>query len=108
MNKWNWLEEHRTGIRVLCWAWVLVAIALIAQADDVPTDPARAHQQADGIFGLEFDAAYNRFRANHPTDRKPGTWDHVQRHDVGDAERWKDAVGKFELLKRAMKRAGYD
>jgi hypothetical protein len=109
---WNSLEEYKLVIRALCWSVIIAAIALLtqvpAEGDDVPSDPARAHQHADGIYGPEFDAAYNRFRATHPVDRKPGTWDHVHRNDVGDAERWKDAERKFDLLRRAMKRAGYE
>jgi hypothetical protein len=109
MGPWDSLEQYKARIRLACLAWFLLAcVALVqSQGSDIPTDPARAHQWADGILAPEFDASYNRFRATHPADRKPGTWDHVQTVNEGDRDRWREARDRWKELDRAMKAAGY-
>jgi hypothetical protein len=113
MNPWNSLEEYKNGVRLFCLGWMillgLVAVfgVAIVHGEDVPRDPAIAHQWADGILGPEFDAAYNRFRATHPVDKKAGTWDHVHTVNVEDKSRWAQVEQRFEALQRAMRRAGY-
>lgn len=94
-----------------CWLLIIALLGGIflqqLHADDIPTDPPRAHQWVDGILAPEFDAAYNRWRAKHPVDKKEGTWDHVFATDVGDRERGAAVLANLESLKRGMKRAGY-
>ena len=108
MSPWDSLEQYRARIRMGCLVWLLLAaVALLAKGDDIPTDPSRAHQWADGIYGPAFDSAYNRFRATLPADRNPGTWDHVQTVNEGDRDRWRDARDRWRELERAMKAAGY-
>ena len=108
MSPWDSLEQYRARIRMGCLVWLLLAaVALLAKGDDIPTDPASAHQWADGIYGLQFDAAYNKFRAMHPADRNPGTWDHVHTVNEGDRDRWRVARDRWRDLERAMKAAGY-
>ena len=100
-------REHALWISLASLLLILLLAVFDASADDTPTSPTAAHQWADAILAPEFDASYNRFRAGHPSDRKPGTWDHAYQIDIHDQERWKDAEAKFETLRRAMKKAGY-
>jgi hypothetical protein len=88
-------------------AVVALALLAIAHADDVPTDPVQAHVWADRILQSEFSAAYNRFIAGHPVDRKPGTNDHTLTTNAGDRERWIATRDAFKVLDGAMRRAGY-
>jgi hypothetical protein len=113
MNPWNSLEEYKNGVRLFGLGWIILlglvsafGIA-IARGDDIPRDPAIAHQWADAVLAPEFDAAYNRFRATHPQDRKAGTWDHVQTVNAEDRERWAVTVERWKALERSMKNAGY-
>jgi hypothetical protein len=111
MGPWDSLEQYKARVRLACLAWLLIVGVLLcslsSQGSDIPTDPAQAHQWADGIYAPEFDAAYNRFRATHPADRKPGSWDHVQTVNAGDRDRWAEARDRWRDLERAMKAAGY-
>lgn len=98
------IRDFMPGIVAFVAALILAFLATAG----VPNNPEIAHQYADSILAPEFQAAYNRFRAEHPSDKKPGEWDHVKgRHDAGDAERWAAVLERFEALKKAMKTAGY-
>lgn len=87
---------------------IILAGILRLNGSDIPHDPRLAHQWADAILSLEFEASYNRYRSQHPGDRRAGSWDHVDASNVSDRERWQDVLRRFEDYKRAMKRAGYE
>lgn len=85
---------------------VLLICGVLLFAAERESGP-EAHKYADQVLVPRFVAAWNTWVREHPGDRVGHPWEHCERLDAGDIERWQEVRETFTALDRAMKRAGY-
>ena len=96
----------RRVVATLVLLVTLLVLVTVARTK-IPEEAVEAHKYADTVLMPRFVAEWNDWIQRHPKDRPGHPWEHCERLDAGDVERWGKVRQAFRDLDRAYKRAGY-